>query len=190
TLPSVVSFLPEGGTVVGYEARERRLVDAANTVYAIKRLIGRPYESPEVASARARFAFEIVPKERGGSAVRVSQGTFALAEISALVLRELRRVAELALGVPCERAVITVPASFNELQRSATKAAGKVAGLEVLRILNEPTAAALAYGCGGGGQERVAVYDLGGGTFDITILELEDDLFEVLATDGATHLRS
>ncbi len=187
-VPSVVSFLPEGGTVVGYEARERRLVDAENTVYAVKRLIGRPFDSPEVARARERFAFQIVKNKHGGSVVKVARGTYALAEISAMVLREIRRMAEAGLGETAERAVITVPANFNELQRSATKAAGKVAGLEVLRILNEPTAAALAYGYGGAQNERVAVYDLGGGTFDITILELEDDVFEVLSTAGDTFL--
>ncbi|MFK7991171.1 MAG: Hsp70 family protein [Sandaracinaceae bacterium] len=187
-VPSVVSFRPDGRKLVGYEARERRLTDAANTVYAVKRLIGRPYDSPEVARARERFAFEIVPNAHGGSVVRVSQGNYALAEISALVLKELKRVAEDALGVPCKQAVVTVPANFNELQRSATQAAGRVAGLDVLRILNEPTAAALAYGHGKGGSEKVAVYDLGGGTFDITILELDHDVFEVLATAGDTFL--
>ncbi len=187
-VPSVVSFQPNGPTLVGYEARERRLVDAKNTVYAVKRLIGRPFDSPEVARARERFAFDIVPNKHGGSVVKVQRGTYALAEISAMVLRELRRVAEAALGETAERAVITVPANFNELQRSATKAAGKVAGLEVLRILNEPTAAALAYGYTAGQSERIAVYDLGGGTFDITILELEDDVFEVLSTAGDTFL--
>ncbi|MCZ7683209.1 MAG: Hsp70 family protein [Sandaracinaceae bacterium] len=187
-VPSVVSFQPDGPPLVGYAAREQRLLDARNTVYAVKRLIGRPFESPEVARARERFAFEIVPNKHGGSVVEVSRGTYALAEISAMVLRELRRIAEGALGESAERAVITVPANFNELQRSATKAAGKVAGLDVLRILNEPTAAALAYGYTAGQSERVAVYDLGGGTFDITILELEDDVFEVLSTAGDTFL--
>ena len=188
-VPSVVAFREDGRTLVGYEAREMRLTDAANTVYAVKRLIGRPFDSPEVARARERFAFEIVESKHGGSIVQVRKGKYALAEISALVLRELRRIAQLALGEPCDRAVVTVPANFNELQRSATKAAGKVAGLDVLRILNEPTAAALAYGYGHGGEaQKVAVYDLGGGTFDITILELEDDVFEVLATAGDTFL--
>ncbi|MEC7522580.1 MAG: Hsp70 family protein [Myxococcota bacterium] len=187
-VPSVVSFHPDGHNLVGYDARDRRLVDAANTVYAVKRLIGRPFDSPEVARARERFAFQIVESKHGGSVVKVRKGKYALAEISAMVLRELRRVAEMALEEPCERAVVTVPANFNELQRSATKAAGKVAGLDVLRILNEPTAAALAYGYGTGGSEKVAVYDLGGGTFDITILELEKDVFEVLSTAGDTFL--
>ena len=187
-VPSVVSFHPNGETLVGYDARERRLVDAKNTVYAVKRLIGRPFNSPEVTRARERFGFDIIENKHGGSVVQVRKGRYALAEISAMVLRQLRRVAESALGEHCERAVITVPANFNELQRSATKAAGKVAGLDVLRILNEPTAAALAYGLGQGQREKVAVYDLGGGTFDITILELDDDVFEVLSTAGDTFL--
>jgi molecular chaperone DnaK len=188
-VPSVVSFQPDGSTLVGYEAREQRLLDAKNTVYAVKRLIGRAYDSPEVAGARERFAFAIVANKHGGAVVKVDRGTYALAEISAIVLRELRRIAEVATGEICERAVITVPANFNELQRSATKAAGKVAGIDVLRIVNEPTAAALAYGLANlGGSQRIAVYDLGGGTFDITILELEDDVFEVLATAGDTFL--
>ncbi len=187
-VPSVVAFMPDGETLVGYDARERRLVDARNTVYAVKRLIGRPFDSPEVARARERFAFEIVANKHGGSVVKVGQSTYALAEISAMVLRELRRIAELNLGESVERAVITVPANFNELQRSATKAAGKVAGLDVLRIVNEPTAAALAYGYAAGQNERIGIYDLGGGTFDITILELERDVFEVLSTAGDTFL--
>ncbi|MGE0785231.1 MAG: Hsp70 family protein [Sandaracinaceae bacterium] len=187
-VPSVVSFHPAGHKLVGYEARDRRLIDAKNTVYAVKRLIGRPYDSPEVERARQRFGFAIAPNKHGGCIVEVRSGRYALAEISAIVLRELRRISELDLGVACERAVITVPANFNELQRSATKAAGKVAGLDVLRILNEPTAAALAYGYGKKQKERVAVYDLGGGTFDITVLELDNDVFEVLATGGNSFL--
>lgn len=187
-VPSVVSFTEDGQTLVGYDARDQRLVDAENTVYAVKRLIGRPYGSPEVARARERFGFDIVESKHGGSMVQVRQGRYALAEISAIVLRQLRRMAQADLGVPCDRAVITVPANFNELQRSATKAAGKVAGLDVLRILNEPTAAALAYGYGAESAEKVVVYDLGGGTFDVTVLELDKDVFEVLATAGDTFL--
>jgi len=187
-LPSVVSFHPNGTTLVGYEARERRLVDAENTVYAVKRLIGRPYGSAEVTKARERFAFSIGKSKHGSAVVEVRRGKYALAEISAMVLRELRRLAEAQLGEACSRAVITVPANFNELQRSATKAAGKVAGLDVLRIINEPTAAALAYGFGKGSSEKIAVYDLGGGTFDFTVLELDDEVFEVLATGGDTFL--
>ena len=187
-IPSVVSFKADGRIVVGEEARERRLVDAANTVYSVKRLIGRPFKSPEVRRAEQRFAFQLVESPNGGVVVDIRGETYTLTEISAFVLREVKRVAELNLGHPVSRAVITVPANFNELQRSATKAAGRVAGLEVARIVNEPTAAALAYGLGKDRAERVAVFDLGGGTFDMTILELEDDVFEVRATAGDSFL--
>jgi molecular chaperone DnaK len=187
-IPSVVSFHPDGSILVGHEARERRLVDAKNTVYSTKRLIGRPFSSSEVQKAKERFAFDLEATKVGGVQVRVRRGTFALPEISAMVLRHLRRVAEDSLGEPCGRAVVTVPANFNELQRSATQAAGKVAGLDVLRILNEPTAATLAYGLSREKAEKVAVYDLGGGTFDITILDLDKDVFEVVSTAGDTFL--
>jgi len=189
-IPSVVSFHPQGDVLVGYEARERRLLDAANTVYSVKRLIGRPFDSSEVARARQRFAFELTEGPNKSVLVKARGETYTLPEISAFVLREVRRVAEQALGQECSRAVITVPANFNELQRAATKAAGKVAGLEVMRIINEPTAAALAYGYGksGKGRERLAVFDLGGGTFDVTILELSGDVFEVMSTAGDTFL--
>jgi molecular chaperone DnaK len=194
-IPSVVSFHPQGDVLVGYPARERRLLDARNTVYSVKRLIGRPFDTPEVSRARSRFAFELVEGPNQTVLVKARKETYSLPEISAFVLREVRRVAEQALGEECCRAVITVPANFNELQRAATKAAGKVAGLEVMRIVNEPTAAALAYGYGRarnslppGSRERIAVYDFGGGTFDVTILELSGDVFEVVATAGDTFL--
>ncbi|MFT5357193.1 MAG: molecular chaperone DnaK [Polyangiales bacterium] len=187
-IPSTVTFHPDGTVLVGASARERRLLDAANTVYSVKRLIGRPYESDEVRRAQSRFAFEFVPSSSGGVLVKARKETYTLSEISAFVLREVRAVAERALGHRCTRAVVTVPANFNELQRSATKAAGRVAGLEVIRILNEPTAAALAYGYGHGVRERVAVFDLGGGTFDVTVLELAGEIFEVQATAGDTYL--
>ncbi len=187
-IPSVVSFHPSGDVLVGSNAKERRLLDAQNTVYSVKRLIGRPYTSYEVTQARDRFAFELSEGPSGGVLVTARGETYTLSEISAFVLRHVRKVAETALETECGQAVVTVPANFNELQRSATKAAGRVAGLEVLRILNEPTAAALAYGYNKTSNERVAVYDLGGGTFDITILQLAGDVFEVLATAGDTFL--
>ncbi len=187
-IPSVVSFHPERRILVGEEARDRRLIDAKNTVYSIKRLIGRPFKSPEVATAKSRFAFELTESGSGGVVVSIRDETYTLTEISAFVLREVRRIAEARLDRPVSRAVITVPANFNELQRSATKAAGRVAGLEVARIINEPTAAALAYGYGKQRAERVAVFDLGGGTFDLTILELDSDVFEVVATAGDSFL--
>lgn len=187
-VPSVVAFHPGGDVLVGYPARERRLLDARNTIYSVKRLIGRPFQSEEVARARERFPFELAEGPTGGVVVKARGETYSLPEISAFVLRKVRDVAEQALGVECTRCVVTVPANFNELQRSATKAAGRIAGLEVLRILNEPTAAALAYGYGRGARERVAIYDLGGGTFDLTVLELAGDVFEVVATAGDTFL--
>jgi molecular chaperone DnaK len=187
-IPSVVSFHPSGDVLVGGPAKERRLLDAQNTVYSVKRLIGRPYTSYEVKHAQERFAFELSEGPSGGVLVTARGETYTLSEISAFVLRHVRKVAEESLGQECSQAVVTVPANFNELQRSATKAAGRVAGLDVLRILNEPTAAALAYGYNKTSTERVAVYDLGGGTFDITILQLAGDVFEVLATAGDTFL--
>ncbi|MBT8468880.1 MAG: Hsp70 family protein [Deltaproteobacteria bacterium] len=186
--PSVVSFHPSGDVLVGAPAKERRLLDAKNTVYSVKRLIGRPFSSYEVKHAQERFAFELSEGPSGGVLVAARGETYTLSEISAFVLRHVRKVAERELGKECGRAVVTVPANFNELQRSATKAAGRVAGLDVLRIVNEPTAAALAYGYNKTSTERVAVYDFGGGTFDITILQLAGDVFEVLATAGDTFL--
>jgi molecular chaperone DnaK len=187
-IPSVVSFHQSGSVMVGRPAKDRRVVDAPNTIYSIKRLIGRSWASEEVARARARLPFEM--REGPGQAVLVvARGeSFTLPEISAFVLRQAKSVAEKALGESVDRAVITVPANFNDLQRAATKVAGRVAGLEVLRILNEPTAAALAYGYGRGKGERIAIYDFGGGTFDVTLLDLSSNVFEVLATAGNTFL--
>lgn len=187
-LPSVVSFHPNGDALVGQAAKVRRLVDAPNTIASIKRLIGRPWDSEEIRLARSRFAFEL-REGPGKAAVVVARGeAYTLPEISAFVLKRARQIAERALGEVVDAAVITVPAHFNELQRASTKLAGRVAGLEVLRILNEPTAAALAYGFGEGRNERVAVYDFGGGTFDCSLLDLAGSVFEVLATAGDTFL--
>ncbi|MEI9940469.1 MAG: Hsp70 family protein [Pseudomonadota bacterium] len=187
-IPSVVSFHPNGNVLVGRAAKERRIVDASNTIYSIKRLIGRSWDSDEVRRARSRFPFEM-REGPGQAALVVARGeTYTLPEISAFVLRKAKGVAEAALGTSIDRAVITVPANFNDLQRAATKVAGRVAGLEVMRILNEPTAAALAYGYGRASSERVAVYDFGGGTFDVTLLDLSNNVFEVLATAGNTFL--
>ncbi len=187
-IPSVVSFHPNGSVLVGRAAKERRIVDSRNTIYSIKRLIGRSWESEEVRRARSRFPFEMREGPGQASLVVARGETYTLPEISAFVLRKARSVAEAALGTIVDRAVITVPANFNDLQRAATKVAGRVAGLEVLRILNEPTAAALAYGYGRAAAERVAVYDFGGGTFDVTLLDLSNNVFEVLATAGNTFL--
>ncbi|HEY6460806.1 MAG TPA: Hsp70 family protein [Polyangiaceae bacterium] len=187
-IPSAVSFHPSGSVLVGYGALERRLMDGANTISSVKRLIGRPWSSPEVQAASGKLPFALKEGAGGSTVVMARNETYALPEISAFVLRQARAVAEAALGEPVERAVITVPANFNDLQRGATKTAGRLAGLEVLRILNEPTAAALAYGPQGKSQERIAVYDLGGGTFDVTVLDLAGNVFEVLATAGDTAL--
>ncbi len=187
-IPSVVSFHPSGSTLVGRAALDRRLVDPQCTVYSVKRLVGRPWDSPEVQQARGKLSFDLCEGEHSATLVAVRGEKYSLAEISAFVLQYAKAVAEAALGMPVERAVITVPANFNDLQRAATKTAGRIAGLEVLRILNEPTAAALAYGPPGKSQERVAVYDLGGGTFDVTLLDLAGNVFEVLATAGDTAL--
>lgn len=187
-LPSVVSFHPNGAVLVGHTAKARRLIDSRNTVYSHKRLLGRSWASPEIERARQRFAFEL--REGPGQAplVHARGQNYTLPEISAFVLKRARQVAEQALGSTVDRAVITVPAHFNELQRASTKVAGRIAGLEILRILNEPTAAALAYGLGRTGNERVAVYDFGGGTFDCTLLDLHGNVFEVLATAGDSFL--
>jgi molecular chaperone DnaK len=187
-IPSVVSFAANGQTLVGAPARVARTQDPENTVFSVKRLMGRPFDSEEVRRAAARFAFQLERGPDQSVLVRTRAGTHTLPELSALVLREVRRVAEAALGQPIGRAVITVPANFNELQRSATKLAGQIADIDVARILNEPTAAALAYGYGRGTRERIAVFDFGGGTFDVTLLELSGNVFEVLATAGDTFL--
>ena len=187
-LPSVVSFHPSGTVLVGDSARERRLIDPESTIFSVKPLIGRAFDSDEVKAARGRFPFQFIEGAKNSTMVLARDVAYALPEISAFVLRRAKAIAEHALGGPVERAVITVPANFNDLQRASTKIAGKLAGLEVLRILNEPTAAALAYGQSIAQAEKIAVYDLGGGTFDITLLDLTGNVFEVLATAGDTAL--
>jgi molecular chaperone DnaK len=185
---SVVAFHEDGTITVGNAAKANIIHDPMNTVYSAKRLIGRYFFSEEVKKAQAICAYEIVEGPNHGVRIRVRNEEFSLPEVSAMVLREMKSIAETRLGEPITKAVITVPAYFNDNQRQATKDAGRIAGLEVLRILNEPTAAALAYGFGKGLQQKVAVYDLGGGTFDISVLEIGRDVFEVLATAGDTFL--
>jgi molecular chaperone DnaK len=187
-IPSVVSFPSSGAVLVGRAAIERRVDHPGQTVYSVKRLIGRPWSTPEVQKVRGTFPFDLREAPGGGVGVAVQGNTYTLPEISAFVLRQCKAVAEAALGGPVHRAVVTVPANFNDLQRSATKTAASLAGLDVLRILNEPTAAALAHGPSGKARERIAIYDFGGGTFDITILEIADGVLEVLATAGDTQL--
>ncbi len=185
---SVVHFAESGSVLVGNAARAALIHDPHNTVASAKRLIGRYSFSEEVKKARAVYSYEIVDGPGHSVRVRIRNELFSLPEIAAMVLKEMKLVAEARLGRPVTQAVITVPAYFNDNQRQATKDAGRIAGLEVLRLLNEPTAAALAYGFGRGLTQRVAVYDLGGGTFDISILEIGQDVFEVLATCGDTYL--
>jgi molecular chaperone DnaK len=188
TTPSVVGFTDKGERLVGQIAKRQAVTNASNTVYAVKRLIGRKFNSPEVQRMRETSAFEIVDSPNGDARVRVQGRSYSPPELSGIVLQRLKAAAEDFLGEPVTDAIITVPAYFDDTQRQATKDAGKLAGLKVERIINEPTAAALAYGLGKTGIERIAVYDLGGGTFDISILEMNDGVFEVLSTSGNTFL--
>jgi molecular chaperone DnaK len=187
-VPSVVSFA-DSGLVVGQGAKHRKVTEASKTVFSVKRLLGRGFEDLE--EVRRQLPYEVVPGVgSGGTLPKVRIGTQELTaiEISAMILRELKQIAEKSLGEPVTKAVITVPAYFNDSQRQATRAAGRLAGLDVLRIINEPTAASLAYGLDKKKQGVIAVYDLGGGTFDLSILRLQDGVFEVLATHGDTQL--
>jgi molecular chaperone DnaK len=186
--PSVVSFHPTGGVVVGAAAKQRKVIDPKNTIYSVKRLIGRSFNSPEVQTARKRSPFQIKEGANQLPLIVTRGGEFAVPEISAIVLDHAKNVASTALATTVSRAVVTVPASFNDAQRSATATAGSIAGLNVLRVINEPTAAALAYGHTRNLREIIAVYDFGGGTFDITILKLGDQVYEVLGTSGDTFL--
>jgi molecular chaperone DnaK len=186
--PSIVSFHPNGKVLVGHEAKNRLMIDPANTVYSAKRLIGRIFRSEQVQAAAKRAPYELIEGENQQPMVVARGKRYTIPEISAYILRYLRGLAEAYTGEKVTQAVITVPANFDDAQREATKSAGRIAGLEVLRILNEPTAAALAYGYGRGVTSRVAIYDFGGGTFDITSLQLNDRIFEVLSTAGDTFL--
>ncbi len=188
TVPSIVSLNARNQLVVGHLARAQLLTNPRHTVYGAKRLVGRPFESDVVQQLRSKFAYEIVPDAGGLAAVRLGAETLSLEQISALVLHEVKEVAQNHLGEEVNRAVITVPAYYNERQRAAVRNAGALAGLHVERILNEPTAAALAYAYGRHLNQRVLVYDLGGGTFDASILELDDNVYEVVSTGGDTFL--
>jgi len=188
TTPSVVGFTDKGERLVGQIAKRQAVTNAANTVYAVKRLIGRKFSSAEAGRMRETSPFEIVDSPNGDARVRVQGRSYSPPELSGIVLQRLKAAAEDFLGEPVTDAIITVPAYFDDTQRQATKDAGKIAGLKVERIINEPTAAALAYGLGKTDVERIAVYDLGGGTFDISILEMNAGVFEVLSTSGNTFL--
>ena len=190
TTPSVVAFSKTGERLVGQAAKRQAVTNPRNTIFSAKRLIGRKFA--ELTEADKRMPYKIVAAANGDAHIQVEVAgetkTFSPQEISAMVLAKLKADAEAKLGETIKQAVITVPPYFNESQRNATKAAGEIAGLEVLRIINEPTAAALAYGLDKKADEKIAVYDLGGGTFDISVLEIGDGVFEVLATDGDTQL--
>ena len=188
TTASVVAFREDGSIVVGNAAKANIIHDPRHTVCSSKRLIGRYFFSAEVKKAQAICSYQIEEGSNHGVRIQIREELFSLPEVGAMVLRELKSIAEASLGGPVTKAVITVPANFNDNQRQATKDAGRIAGLEVLRIINEPTAAALAYGFGKGLTQQVAIYDLGGGTFDISVLEIGRDVFEVLATCGDTFL--
>jgi len=188
TTPTVVGFTEKGERLVGQIAKRQAVTNAANTVHAVKRLIGRKFSSAEVAKMRESAPFEIVDSPNGDARVRVQGRNYSPPELQGIVLQRLKAAAEEFLGEAVTDAIITVPAYFDDTQRQATKDAGKIAGLKIERIINEPTAAALAYGLGKSNVERIAVYDLGGGTFDISILEMNDGVFEVLSTSGNTFL--
>jgi len=188
TTPSVVAFTEKGERLVGQIAKRQAITNPENTIFSIKRLIGRRYDSPEVKQAIKRLPYKIVEAPNGDAHVEVRGKRYSPAEISAMILQKMKQTAEDYLGEKVTEAVITVPAYFDDSQRQATKDAGKIAGLEVLRIINEPTAASLAYGLDKKKDERIAVYDLGGGTFDISILELGEGVFEVKSTNGDTYL--
>src|SRR6476661_4589494 len=186
TTPSVVAFTDQGERLVGQLARRQAILNPKGTIYSAKRFIGRRYD--EVASELSAVSFDVVPGPDGSALFKIRDRLYAPEEISALVLRKLAEDASKFLGEKVTEAVITVPAYFNDAQRQATKDAGRIAGLEVLRIINEPTAAALAYGLDKKGSETVLVFDLGGGTFDVSLLDVGDGVIEVRATSGDGHL--
>ncbi len=188
TTPSMVAFTDDGEVIVGLPAKRQAVTNPENTFFAIKRLIGRRYEDPMVEKDKKLVPYQIVRADNGDAWVQSHGKKYSPSQISAFILQKMKETAESYLGQKVEQAVITVPAYFNDAQRQATKDAGKIAGLEVLRIINEPTAAALAYGLEKKEGKTIAVYDLGGGTFDISILEIGDGVFEVKSTNGDTFL--
>lgn len=187
TTPSIVGFT-DGDRLVGILAKRQAVTNPENTIFSIKRLIGRKADSAETANAKKHLPYKVVSADNGDAWVEIKGKKYAPQEISAMILQKLKQTAEDYLGETVTDAVITVPAYFNDAQRQATKDAGKIAGLNVQRIINEPTAAALAYGLDKKGEEKIVVYDLGGGTFDVSVLELGDGVFEVKATNGDTFL--
>src|SRR5574341_604693 len=187
-LPSVVAVTKTGERLVGQAAKRQDITNPENTIFSIKRLMGRKFSDPEVQKARKVLPYKIIEAQNGDAWVEMGGKQYSPPEISAMILAKLKQDAEAYLGEKVTQAVITVPAYFNDSQRQATKDAGKITGLEVLRIINEPTASSLAYGLDKKADEVIAVYDLGGGTFDISILDVGDGVFEVKSTNGDTFL--
>ena len=188
TTPSVVAFTDENEKLIGQPAKRQAVTNPENTIFAVKRLIGRNFEDPTVKKDIQAAPFKIINSEKGDAWIEAKNQKYSPSQISAFILQKMKETAEKYLGQEVTKAVITVPAYFNDAQRQATKDAGKIAGLEVLRIINEPTAASLAYGLDKKTSKKIAVYDLGGGTFDVSILELGDGVFEVKSTNGDTFL--
>ena len=188
TTPSIVAFTEDGERLVGQIAKRQAITNPTQTIYAVKRLIGRKWEDAEVRHAKDHLSYPIVSAANGDVRIRIRDRDYAPEEIAAFVLREIKEFCEETLGEEIREAIITVPAYFDDSQRQATRDAGRIAGLEVLRIINEPTAASLAYGLEKKKNETIAVYDLGGGTFDISILRIDNGMFEVLSTSGDTFL--
>ena len=188
TTPSMVAFTDDGERLVGQPAKRQAVTNPENTLFAIKRLIGRRFDAPEVKKDQKLVPYNIVNGDNGDAWVKVNDDKYSPSQISAMILQKMKETAEAYLGEKVEQAVVTVPAYFNDDQRQATKDAGRIAGLEVLRIINEPTAAALSYGMEKNDGKTIAVYDLGGGTFDVSILEIGDGVFEVKSTNGDTFL--
>ena len=188
TTPSVVAFTEKGERLVGQIAKRQSITNPENTIFSIKRLMGRKYNTPQVDHAKKRLPYKIVEASNGDAHVEIRGKKYSPPEISAMILQKLKQAAEDYLGEPVTDAVITVPAYFDDSQRQATKDAGKIAGLNVLRIINEPTAASLAYGLDKKKEEKISVYDLGGGTFDISVLEIGEGVIEVKSTNGDTYL--
>ncbi|PLW76222.1 molecular chaperone DnaK [Cohaesibacter celericrescens] len=188
TTPSMIAFTDDGERLAGQPAKRQAVTNPTNTLFAVKRLIGRRYDDPAVAKDKELVPYEIVKGDNGDAWVKVNGETYSPSQVSAMILQKMKETAEDYLGEKVTEAVVTVPAYFNDAQRQATKDAGKIAGLDVKRIINEPTAAALAYGLDKNDGKTIAVYDLGGGTFDVSILEIGDGVFEVKSTNGDTFL--